>query len=262
MRDMRADIEDGFVAYSAACANMVGGEVHTSPECTWMTCNYNLVYFNGVFKTRLPDDIATETILRFTRTFAGLRRRMSWWVTESSLPTHLGTLLESSGFSLAWSDVGMALDLDKPLPLAAIPADVTIAPISSDRELASWCWAMTSAFELFHGYGAAYMRMFQSVALADHPLGPFFLARRNGHPIGTSVLYMLGEIAIINEVGVISLERRQGIGAALTLAALQTARARGARVAVLGASSAGMPVYRRLGFQAYSTMQCYLLSPP
>ncbi len=261
MMDISAAIEDGFVAYSAACAKMAGGEVHTSPECTWMTCKYNLVYFNGVLKTRLPDAVAAETIIRLTKTFAGLRRHMSWWVTESSLPTNLGALLESSGFVPMWSDVGMALELDKPLPLPAIPADVTIAPVSDDQELAVWCRTMTIAFDLHHGYGAAYQQMLQSVGLANHPLGPFILARRDGQPIGTSVLYMLGEIAVINEVGVLLSARQQGIGAALTLAALQVARARGAKVAVLGASPAGAPVYRRLGFQAYSNLHCYLRSP-
>ncbi len=261
MMDISAAIEDGFVAYSAACVNMAGGEVHTSPDCTWMTCAYDLAYFNGVLKSRLPDTLAAETIIRLTTTFAGLRRRMSWWVTESSHPANLGALLESSGFFPAWSDVGMALELDKALPPPTMPADVTIAPVSDDRKLAVWCRTMAAAFDLRHGYRSAYERMLQSVALANHPLGPFYLARRDGQPIGTSVLYMLGEIAVINEVGVIPSARQQGIGAALTLAALQAARARGARVAVLGASPAGAPVYRRLGFQAYSTLQCYLRSP-
>jgi len=51
--------------------------------------------------------------------------------------------------------------------------------------------------------------------------------------------------------------RRQGIGAAITLAALRDARAMGYRVGVLGASSAGYTVYKRIGFEEYCKIGIY-----
>ena len=55
--------------------------------------------------------------------------------------------------------------------------------------------------------------------------------------------------------------RGQGLGAALTLAPLREARAMGYGIGVLGSSSLGYSVYRRLGFAEYCRIGIYEWRP-
>jgi predicted acetyltransferase len=56
--------------------------------------------------------------------------------------------------------------------------------------------------------------------------------------------------------------RHQGIGAALTAAALREGRERGLRVGTLQASAMGEPVYRRMGFETVAEYQLFQLPTP
>ena len=55
--------------------------------------------------------------------------------------------------------------------------------------------------------------------------------------------------------------RRQGIGAALTLAACRDACALGYRVGVLGSSEMGFGVYQKIGFREYCKLSAYVWKP-
>ena len=70
----------------------------------------------------------------------------------------------------------------------------------------------------------------------------------DGRVVGSTVVITAHGVAGIFLVHVAEGHRRQGIGTALTVAALRLGRQRGMRSAALVASPAGEPLYRRLGF--------------
>jgi predicted acetyltransferase len=56
-------------------------------------------------------------------------------------------------------------------------------------------------------------------------------------------------------------ERRQGIGAAMVLAALHAGRDSGYRFGVLGASEMGLGIYRKIGFREVCVSGSYVWLP-
>jgi GNAT superfamily N-acetyltransferase len=97
-------------------------------------------------------------------------------------------------------------------------------------------------------------------------LGPqsplrLLLGTRDGEPVATAALLFGGGVAAIEDVVTLPGRRRQGIGAAITLAAARAARDQGYRVAVLTASPMGITIYRRLGFRDYCAFSTYEWHP-
>ena len=95
----------------------------------------------------------------------------------------------------------------------------------------------------------------QGVSLADEVDGrdgeaEHLLAVLDGQPVGTARMLAKGETGKIGRVAVLAGARGKGIGAALIRAAVDRLRARGLRVAKLGAQTHALGFYEALGFRA------------
>jgi GNAT superfamily N-acetyltransferase len=252
-------IEAAFVQYTVACVRAAGGEVHEDPALTWVYGQNQLAYFNGVFHTQLAEGEAPARIAERLRFFTERQRRMTWWVTTNSRPISLPHLLAAQGMREAWRDTGMAIDLATLPPRdPSLAEGITVAPVGSTDELADWLHVFGVGFDLPDVITQSYGAMLSSVPFGQHPVGPFFLARQNGEPVGTSALFTTSGVAGVYEVSTVPHARGQGIASALVRAALRAGMARGYRVGVIHASEMGEPIYHRLGFRAYCTLAAYL----
>jgi ribosomal protein S18 acetylase RimI-like enzyme len=83
-----------------------------------------------------------------------------------------------------------------------------------------------------------------------------------GEAVATVKLFFAAGVAYIGRVVTVPACRRQGIGTAMTLHALQIAQQAGYRIAVLTASPMGISIYRRLGFQECCMISTYTWSLP
>ena len=79
--------------------------------------------------------------------------------------------------------------------------------------------------------------------------------------MATSASFYAAGVAGIYCVSTVERARRQGIGAAVTLAALREARDLGFTIGVLTSSEMGYPVYRRLGFVEHCRIGLYEWRP-
>ncbi len=257
-----AAIEDNFLGYASAYVRTSGGEVHEVPELTYLYTGTPLTYYNGVVRTDITATDPDATIRATLGIFQSRRQRMSWWVTPSARPHDLSQRLQAHDFVLGWQDVGMATDLRNLHEQRPMVAGLTIEQVQDTAAMHDWLRVFGLGFELRGEVLAAYSKLVTAVPPLQHSIKPFYLARLNGEPVAVSALYCDPRVAGICEVCTIPSARGKGIGAAITAAPLYDARAMGYQIAVLQASPMGEPVYRRLGFKPYCTLDAYCWEPP
>ncbi|MGH2672389.1 MAG: GNAT family N-acetyltransferase [Actinomycetota bacterium] len=91
----------------------------------------------------------------------------------------------------------------------------------------------------------------------------FFVADVDGQPASVCELYVLGDVAQVEDVNTIEEFRGRGLGSAVVLAAADAARARGADLVFLIADDADWPkdLYTRLGFDPVSRFWSFVRTP-
>jgi GNAT superfamily N-acetyltransferase len=103
--------------------------------------------------------------------------------------------------------------------------------------------------------------------LLEFPLraasGEVLVAVREGEIVGGAATAAFGATGWIGALGVAARARRRGIGRALTEACVTRLRAAGAATVLLYATTAGRPVYERVGFRSEGEAHAWRdLSPP
>jgi GNAT superfamily N-acetyltransferase len=91
----------------------------------------------------------------------------------------------------------------------------------------------------------------------------FFVAEVDGQPASVCELYVLGDVAQVEDVNTIEEFRGRGLGSAVVLAAAAAARARGCDVVFLIADDADWPkdLYTRLGFDPVGRFWSFVRTP-
>ncbi len=155
-----------------------------------------------------------------------------WSLTADA---ELGTRLTAHGFGWGWQPHWMAIDLDDCWREAAPPTDVAVEPAAPP-----------------------YARTLPYAPEGPEPQGSFRLGvRLREKVVGQVVVHPWNGVAGFYSMGVAPRVRRGGIGAALTRAACHLAVKQGCRQAVLNATDAGEPVYRRAGFRSLGRGQTW-----
>ena len=184
-----------------------------------------------------------------------------WYVSQTTKPVDLGNHLEKHGFITEEPEIGMAINLsliNNGLPMAP---DLRIEVVEDPEMLQTWCHTASSGFEMPAFVGEAFHDIFLYLGLSISSPVHHYIGYLNGKPVATSTLYPGAGVTGIYDVSTLPKARRQGIGAAMTIHALQDARQRGYRIGILQASQMGLPVYKRIGFKEYCKINLYIKEP-
>ena len=232
-------------------------ELHDSPRLSWMFTGMPDPFLNTVFHTRLSSPTVAEAITTTVSRFMGQQAPLMWLVEPGAQPPELGSRLTAAGLQYTEGSSGMAADVLTLSEEVTTPSDLRIEVVNTAARLQQWLDPYTVGFGLtacHEHYGAI------EAALGLHPRLPrqHYVGLLKGEPVASSTLYLGVGVAGIYNVATVPEARRQGIGAAMTLAPLREARAMGYRISILHASPLGLHIYRRLGFTEYCKLQAYI----
>ncbi len=261
-QDLIAAIEQNFIGFIRAYVRTGHGEVYEEPGQTWVFTGTPLRLFNGVIHTSLDAsecDLKIKGLLDF---FQSRQQTMAWWISPLTRPTDLSRRLVAHGLTLSWKEVGMTIDLHNINQTLSPLHGLVIERVQDEQTMQEWVHTNAHGFVMDEHVLADYRKLLPSVPHHQHPVGPFYLARLKGEPVATAALYCAHGVAGIYEVSTIPSARRQGIGAAITMAALLEAQAMGHRVGILLAESMSVSIYQRLGFTSHCTFDAYCSRPP
>lgn len=199
-------------------------------------------------------------LIEFARAAARPQLLPVWLSGEtdrSSPPLHLpegwsvARELSAADFKLAFEQTLMALKLETWTSDAAAGGDVHLHEVESETD----DWAETASRSF--GY---VVPPEVTEHLAQDPRATLLLARLDGRPVGTGLVYADCGTAGLHMLGVVPEARRKGIARKLMFRLLDDAHARSFRLATLQASPMGEGLYRELGFEPHGRILNFRLA--
>ena len=236
----------------------------TDGELTYYRSGLADGQLNGVL--RLSDtDRLEQTVKHTADRMAGLP--WMWWVGPDSAPDMATRLVDHGAVKLGASPI-MAISLDRLAPAeepaegaAEGPAaDLKIETVEGADALREWVESFITSFGVTPQIIDDATRIEEE--RPDSARITRFAARRDGRVVGTSLLYEAHGVAGVYVVSTAPDHRRQGIGTALSTAALTTGREHGLHVGTLQASPLGALVYPRMGFETVAEYQLFSIPTP
>jgi hypothetical protein len=165
-------------------------------------------------------------------------------------PPDLAARLRSQGWNYAGSEPGMVADLQSlPSTPGAAPPGLNVELVTTDEGLMRWAATLGQGFGEGPHEADWAGSVFRRLALDPESGWRHYLAGIGRETVGTASILLACGVAGLYFVSTVPAQRRQGIGAALTVTSLRSALADGYSVGVLQSSPLGEGLYRRLGFR-------------
>jgi GNAT superfamily N-acetyltransferase len=168
--------------------------------------------------------------------------------------------VKAQGFGVEASMPAMAVDIER-MGATSLPPGYRFERIGAGRDGVDWAEALAVGYEIPRRLADIFAPASLGADMADDAPIQFFAVRHDGRQVATSLLYLADGLAGIYCVSTRPEERQKGLGAHATAEALRVAGRLGYGVGVLQSSTAGYPVYIRLGFGDYASIPMLMRMP-
>jgi hypothetical protein len=244
-------------AMSAYARWRSGAEALTTPDFTLVNSRLKHAVFNAaVLTSSIVSAAQLEAALQESARYYE-RQNLPWscWVAEELLPLRVRGVfyaeMDQRQMYLLAEHQGMVADSLLP---AAAPEELTIRPVGSAAsrlDFANLCVCV---------FGMPSTVAMQVYTRAAFWAGGFrgWVGYVNGTAVATAAAEAAAGVVGIYSVATLAAYQRRGYATALTLRALaETAAASGFRRSILQATAAGLPLYRKLGYQKLTRVLVY-----
>ncbi|HEX4720075.1 MAG TPA: GNAT family N-acetyltransferase [Thermoleophilaceae bacterium] len=213
--------------------------------------------FNPVLRATVAPDEVPALVDEAREWYRVRRLPWSWYAGPASGPGDVAPELVRRGFAKVTEPPGMAADLSR-LETLDPGMPITVARVTNTRLVDEWFSVFAPAFELSRAAASAFRGLILEGGLADDAPMRNYLAYVGSEPVATGSLVPAAGVGGIYNIATRANRRGRGIGRAITWSLMREARAMGYNVAILWSTAAGLPVYRRLGFQERVRVPTYL----
>ncbi len=217
--------------------------------------------YNGILHTAWLSSAAADAgIAAQAEYFQSRGKQMIWAVTPSTQPPDLAARLVRHGFSLLLYELaGMAADLDCLPETPPLPPGVEIREVDDLASLRQYTELVVRKWRLPPDCGEWIFDLHQQWGVGADKSRRRWLACKDNVPVAKVFLSLAAGAAGIYGVSTAPEARRQGIGGAVTAAALRAAQQAGFRIGVLHSTDMGKGVYQSLGFEEHCKIGIYAL---
>lgn len=230
-------------------AYMSGVQVTEETDWLGMQSSHD-VFYNAVYDAHFSPDNVEKRVDEVVSFFSSRSKLpMTWFVTPACEPINLSKILESKGFKLAFRSPGMFLDLGEFENTKKDDSPHKIIQVLNVEQLSQWIIPGKEGFGLSDSVINAYFELFKNKGFESQLSWKLFVGMVDEKPITCVRLFVANGVAGIFHVATIPSARGHGYGTEITIAALETAKELGYKLAVLASSPAGHNVYYRLGFR-------------
>lgn len=247
-------VKSNLFEYFRYIAFSKNAEALDAPELFRWCSNLTHPWFNGVLCKRIETDADIQRLIEQAPYFQSksLSGFNCWPPLEFAVETWKSRF-EAHGFHYDSNTPGMAIALDTLQPIQPALPDLQIEVVTNKEQLRLWTRTFVKGFELPPSVENELFELISTLDL-DWP-NRNYIGTLRGEPVATSNVFLGAGVAGIQYVSTCEAARRQGIGAAMTIAPLLDAVQLGYKIGVLQSSDMGQKVYERIGFQHVCRME-------